>query len=356
MAMNTESLLRFTISMAPALLTIVIVTVLLALLNYLMRRNQSGELPVSRQVLMLLFTTAGILLVIFVLPISETGRGQILSLLGIVITAVIALSSTTFVANVMAGLMLRAVNSFHPGDFIRSQQMFGRVTERGLFHTEIQTEDRDLATIPNLFLVTNPVTVVHDSGTIISATLSLGYDVSHRHVEELLVEAAEDAGLTDAFVLVGELGDFSVSYRVGGFFEDVSKLLTAKSNLRKRILSVLHRHGVEIVSPNFMNQRVLPEGRLMIPKDYREESPAETEGSTVEEIIFDKADSAAEKESLKQEQQSLKARMAEIGELLKDKAIENPKALEQEKQTAVQRLEEIEALLTTPSSDKQGEN
>ncbi|MBL6689396.1 MAG: mechanosensitive ion channel [Pseudomonadales bacterium] len=349
--METQDLFQHVINLAPAVLTLIVVTLLLALMNYLMRRNQSGELPVVRQVILLLSTAAGILLVIFVLPISETSRGQILSLLGIVITAVIALSSTTFVANIMAGLMLRAVNSFHPGDFIRCQEMFGRVTERGLFHTEIQTEDRDLATVPNLFLVTNPVTVVHDSGTIISATLSLGYDLSHRHVEELLLKAAEDAGLSDAFVLVGELGDFSVSYRVGGFFDDVSKLLTAKSNLRKKILSVLHKNGVEIVSPNFMNQRVLPEGQQMIPKSYLEDLPA-SEGASAEEIIFDKADSAAEKESLKQEQVEIKNRIAEITELLKDKTGQDISILETEKATAEKRLKEIDTNLGTLNGEK----
>ena len=346
-----QDLIQHAINLAPAVLTLIVVTLLLALMNYLMRRNQAGELPVVRQVILLLSTAAGILLVIFVLPISETSRGQILSLLGIVITAVIALSSTTFVANIMAGLMLRAVNSFHPGDFILCQDMFGRVTERGLFHTEIQTEDRDPATVPNLFLVTNPVTVVHDSGTIISATLSLGYDLSHRHVEELLIQAAEDAGLSDAFVLVGELGDFSVSYRVGGFFDDVSKLLTAKSNLRKKILSVLHKNGVEIVSPNFMNQRVLPEGLQMIPKGYLEDTPA-SEGTSAEEIIFDKADSAAEKESLKQEQVDLKNRMAEIADLLKDKTRQDIRNLEAERATAEKRLDDIESLLGTLNGEK----
>lgn len=344
--MDTELLIKYAVNLAPAVLTLIAVTLILMLMNYLMRRNQSGEMPVIRQVLLLLSTAAGILFVIFMLPITETSRGQVLSLLGIVITAVIALSSTTFVANIMAGLMLRAVNSFNPGDFIRCQEMFGRVTERGLFHTEIQTEDRDLATVPNLFLVNNPVTVVHDSGTIISATLSLGYDISHRRVEELLLKAAEDADLNDPFVLVGELGDFSVSYRIGGFSQEVSKLLTAKSNLRKKILSVLHRHGVEIVSPNFMNQRVLPDGKQMIPKIYREE-PVTEPGSTAEELIFDKADSAAERESLKQEKQNLKARMAEVADTLKDNEGEDNNALEQEMAIASTRMAEIEVLLDT---------
>ncbi|MBO6558578.1 MAG: mechanosensitive ion channel [Pseudomonadales bacterium] len=348
--MDTSLLIQYALGMTPALLTLVIVMVLLALMNFLLRRNKPGEIPVFRQVLLILSTAAGVLLVIFMLPISETSRGQILSLLGIVITAVIALSSTTFVANIMAGLMLRAVNSFHPGDFIRSQDMFGRVTERGLFHTEIQTEDRDLATVPNLFLVTNPVTVVHDSGTIISATLSLGYDISHRRIEELLIQAANDAGLTDSFVLVGELGDFSVSYRVGGFFEDVSKLLTAKSNLRKKILSVLHRNGVEIVSPNFMNQRVLAEDKQMIPRDYREDWER-LEESTAEEVIFDKADSAAEKESLKKEKKTAKARLIEIDAELKANNKIDTASLEHEKIEAEKRLQEIEASLNEPNDE-----
>ena len=63
---------------------------------------------------------------------------------------------------------LRAVRNFRMGDFIRVAEHFGRVSERGLFHTEIQTENRDLTTLPNLFLVTHPVTTIRTSGTIVS--------------------------------------------------------------------------------------------------------------------------------------------------------------------------------------------
>ena len=109
----------------------------------------------------------------------------------------------------MAGLMLQVVKSFNPGDFIRVGERMGRVTERGLFHVEIQTEDRDLTTLPNLHLATNPVTVVHSTGTIISAELSLGYDISHTKIEELLKQAVNQAGLQDAFVLIISLNDFT---------------------------------------------------------------------------------------------------------------------------------------------------
>ena len=33
------------------------------------------------------------------------------------------------------------MGGFHPGDFIRIGEQFGRVTEKGLLHTEIQSEE-----------------------------------------------------------------------------------------------------------------------------------------------------------------------------------------------------------------------
>ena len=335
----------------PGLAALVAVILILALLNFWIHRGQTGEISVARQALMLLLTATGVLIVIFALPLSEVSRGQVLSLLGIVITAVIALSSTTFVANAMAGLMLRAVNSFKPGDFIRSPNFFGKVTERGIFHTEIQTEDRDLMTLPNMYLVNNPVTVVHNSGTIISATLSLGYDVHHATIEKLLNEAAEACGLTDPFTLVVDLNDFSVSYRVGGFTDEVNQLLTIKSNLRKQILTNLHTNDVEIVSPGFMNQRqldpeqkVLPAGKSKIPEPAQ---PAEGEQqeTTPESMIFDKADSAAESEQLKTELELAGEQMKALSAELKSADDATRARLEHEQEALAQRIEELTAAI-----------
>lgn len=331
------------VTWAPALIAITGTSLVLWGTNRIFRRNLDGEVRVVHQIIMLMLTAVGVLVVIFALPLTETGRGQLLSLLGIVVTAVIALSSTTFVANVMAGLMLRAVNSFRPGDFIRSQDYFGRVTERGIFHTEIQTEDRDLTTIPNMYLVTNPVTVVHGSGTIISANLSLGYDVPHSQVEELLRLAAEQAELEDAFVLVGELGDFSVSYRVGGFSPDVSRLLTAKSNLRKQVLDVLHENGIEIVSPNFMNQRVLPEGKRMVPQQPAGASEPQEE-SAPEEVIFDKADTAAELEARRQALADARAELETLDKRIKE-APDEAGGMAPARKSLLARIERLESQL-----------
>ena len=209
------------------------------------------------------------ILLVLVLPLDGETRGQLLSLLGLVLTAIIALSSTTFVSNAMAGVMLRAVGGFHPGDFISVADHFGRVTERGLLHTEIQSEDRDLMTLPNLFLITHPVKVVHRSGTLISAEVSLGYDIPRKKVRDLLKAAAEEAGLSDPFLQIRALHDHAVAYRIYGLLEDVSSLVTKRSELYAMVLDHLHGADVEIVSPSFVNQRRPDPAQRRLPEANR---------------------------------------------------------------------------------------
>ncbi|MGJ8641703.1 MAG: mechanosensitive ion channel family protein [Opitutaceae bacterium] len=280
----------------PLIIVTTVVVVALRLIQWLWLSKKFDPFSDSKvipQLLMLVFSIVGVVFIILALPISDTLRGNILSLLGLVMTGVMALSSTTFVANAFAGSMLRLTRSFRVGDYIRIGEQGGRVTERGIFHTEIQTEDRDLTTFPNLYLVTNAVTVVRASGTIISATVSLGYDLEHGRVERLLIEAATKIELKDPYVHVVDLGDFSVSYKVYGFLEDIKVLITTRSRLKKAILDVLHGANVEIVSPTFMNQRPQQDGVVFIPKHSKHAKPVKvTEEKVAEEIAFDKADDA----------------------------------------------------------------
>lgn len=301
----------------PALGTGAVVTVVLWFAHWVLLRRrkhigQKGKVP--RQAVMIVLVLGGIVCVVLALPMQGATRGQLLSLVGVVSTAVIALSSTTFVANAMASLMLRGVDNFRPGDFVRVGDHFGRVTERGLFRTEIQTEDRDLTTIPNLHLVSHPLTVVRASGTIVSAKLSLGYDVAHARVRPLLEEAAERAGLQNPFVRIVELGDFSVTYRVAGFLAETKQLLTTRSKLREWVLDTLHGADVEIVSPGFVNQRRLPLDVPVVPASVHVRSPrrARDEEQAPEGLIFDKADEAQKIEQLRARRSELVAEIKEL--------------------------------------------
>ena len=195
-------------------------------------------------------------------------------------------------------VLLRVVGGFRMGDLVRVGEHFGRVSERGLFHTEIQNEDRELTTIPNLYLVTHPVTTVRASGTIVSTRLSLGSDVPRAQVETLLLAAAGEAGLSDPFVQVKELGDFSVTSRVAGLLTEVKRLISARSRLRQGVLDSLHEGGVEIVSPTFMNTRAFaPESRFIPRPQIVPSTPAPE--TSVEDQVFDKAEEAESLESLR---------------------------------------------------------
>jgi small conductance mechanosensitive channel len=288
------------IPMGAGILGIIIVLVLARLI---VGKRYGGEpgYPFRRQLVTLIILLIGLVAVILLMPIADHTKGQLLSLLGILLSAAIALSSATFVGNVMAGLMLRVIRNFRGGDFIQVGDYFGRISERGLLHIEIQTEDRDLTTLPNLYLVSHPVKVIRSSGTIISAEISLGYDIPHTKIESLLLKSAENASLQEPFVQLLELGDFSISYRIAGLLTEVKHIIAARSNLRKMILDEMHQNNIEIVSPTFMNTRAVDASKF-IPAIQPVSKPIIDNGETgiPEELLFDKADQAESIEKLRE--------------------------------------------------------
>ncbi len=288
---------------------LIVVVVSVAVLRFahqmLIRRPDHRSSPLFRQISLLVLTVIALISVILALPVSEAARGDLLGLLGLVLTGVFALSSTTFVSNAMAGFMLRIVKSFNLGDFVRVNEHFGRVTERGLFHTEIQSEERDLITLPNLYLTTHPVKVVRASGTVVSCELSLGYDVPYYKVEPLARQAGIDAGLEEPFMQILVLGDDAITYKIAGFCAEVKHILSLRTRLHKALLDQLHGAGIEIVSPAFINQRRMLEGDRKI-------APARSKVVGIDEIrepeysIFDKAERAEKIGALEKELSLLK--------------------------------------------------
>lgn len=306
----------------PFLSTLAGMAILLLAANWVAKRINVGTSSLTYQIFNLFIIIFATVTAIIALPLTDETQGQILSLLGVVLTAVIAISSTTFVANAMAGIMLQATRPFLPGDYLRIGEQFGRVTKRSLVHTQMQTESRDITTLPNLLLVANPITVLHREGTIISAEISLGYDIPHTRVEELLLTAATETGLEEPYVMVRELLDHAVVYMVAGFLTETKQLLSSRSRLRKKILEQMHGHGVEIVSPSFMNQRQLPQDKKVIPDapvlhEPKSQQP-EQEAPGPEDKIFDKAEEAANLEEIKQQQEELKQAIKQLKVELKE--------------------------------------
>ena len=314
-------------------------------INWFVKRSPDAASGLLYPVLNWINVSAVIIALIIMLPISEQTRGQVLSLLGVVLTAVIALSSTTFVSNAMAGVMLQATQSFRPGDYIRVNDQFGRVIKRTLVNTQIQTEWRDLTTLPNLMLINSPVNVLHREGTIIFAEVSIGYDAPYTRVEELMKLAATDAGLEEPFVLVHELLDHAVAYRVCGFLPSIKNLLSSRSNLRKTVLAQMHGNGIEIVSPAFMNQRQLDPERKIIPERpvLHDHLKQDSVSQAPEEKIFDKAVEAESLEELKLNLDTTRGEIKKARSSLREADAGNSETLE----TLIAELERREHWLTS---------
>ena len=343
--------------------TFFIYTLLVTLLHRFLARHITifKRHPFGLFLLSLTLMFVGLSTFLFFMPvtvISPSFKGQLLGLIGVIFSGAVAISSTTFIGNAMAGAMLRAVDNFRIGDVVQVADYMGRITERGLFHVELQTEDRDLMTLPNMYLVNHPVKVMTASGTIISAEVSLGYDVYRKDVEAALLEAINTTGLNDAFVHIVGLGDFSINYRAAGVLADPkSSFLSKRSQLRANILDALHNNNIEIVSPTFMNTKPLEKNAQQIPKVNAkhygfgigvqpEESP-----DVVEDVIFDKAERIENQQKLSEgivdKQESLKAIQEQLPSVdegdIRDELLAQEEHLVKEIQALEASVEDIEA-------------
>ena len=299
--------------------SVIFVLVLLLLLNsWIFRRMKAtpSDGNITRRAIAFFLILVGLVVFILSLPIDKSTRGQILTFLGILISAGIALSSTTLLGNLIAGFMNNSMNRFRNGDLIRIGEFMGRVTRKGAFHTEIQLEDSNFMTIPHLYIATNPVKLTRKTNTVISTSVSLGYDVSRIKIEEALKEAALATELTDPYVYITELGDYSVTYKIHGFLEDSNKFFSTSSLLNGKVMDSLHEAGIEIVSPTFMNQRRVDE-KEFIPEYLTDRPEAKEEETSPEELIFDEAIKSEEIEKKKDLLKDLENKKDQMEEQLK---------------------------------------
>lgn len=270
-------------------------------------KELGSEEKLPRQLVLLALTFVAVILAIIAAPIADSTRDQILALLGIALSAAIAFSSTSFVTNFMAAVMLRVTAPFKVGDFITIGEVFGKVSARGLFDTEVQTENRELIAIPNATFIRESVTVARRSGVIVSSTLSLGYDVSVADAEQAMLEAAAAAGLSDPYVHIVGLGDFAVSYRVCGLLTELESILTVRSGLNHQLLAKLHGAGIEIASPTITRHITHPPEHRIMPLAGTE--PERDTSVVAEDIVFDKATEIA---GIEQQREALEQRIKQL--------------------------------------------
>ena len=195
----------------------------------------------------------------------------------------LSLGSTAAIANIVAGAALTYMRPFNVGDRVKIADTMGDVLEKTLLVTRIRTVKNVEVTIPNSMVLgshmINFSSEAKEGRLILFTSVTIGYDVPWRQVQELLIEAAKvtDGIVTEPtpFVLQTSLNDFSVTYELNVYTADAQHLLRIQSELHANIQDKFNEAGVEIMSPTYSalrdgNQATIPEDYL--PKTYEAKS------------------------------------------------------------------------------------
>ena len=145
------------------------------------------------------------------------------------------------------------------------------MSEVGAFSTRLVTARGEEVNIPNSVLIgtmtTNYSRLAGERGTLLTTTVTIGYDAPWRQVHTMLELAAERTpGLRrepKPYVLQRALGDFYVEYELRAHLEQAETWFAVQSELHARIQDVFNEYGVQIMSPHFMMQ---PENAVLVPK------------------------------------------------------------------------------------------
>lgn len=192
---------------------------------------------------------------------------------------IVSLGSSSFIANMMAGLSMTYRGAFKEGERIKIGDVVGTVDEIKLMITRIRTHKNEIVVIPNSnILNTNVVNysmLARKHGLVLHTVVGIGYDAPWRQVEAMLVQAADRTkGLKTEpkpYVLQLSLGDFAVNYELNAYCGDETRMLAMYSDLHANIQDVFNENGVQIMSPAYEADPATPK---LVPPDKWYAEPA----------------------------------------------------------------------------------
>jgi small-conductance mechanosensitive channel/CRP-like cAMP-binding protein len=178
-----------------------------------------------------------------------------------VITAVLGFSLQDVIGNVASGLALQLDTSIEVDDWIKVNDMTGRVVEVSWRHTAIETRNWETILVPNLLLLRNPVTVLgrrHGKPRLWRRWVYFHVDWRHQpsdvmEVVQSAVRGAEIARVaTDpapSCVLM-DMADTYGRYALRYWLTDLAVDDPTDSEVRTRIYFALQRADIRLATPS----------------------------------------------------------------------------------------------------------
>jgi small-conductance mechanosensitive channel len=191
----------------------------------------------------------------------------------------LSLGSSSFIANMIAGLSMTYRGAFKEGDRIKVGDVIGTVEEVKLMVTRVVTPKNERVILPNSNVLNTEVInysqMAAEKGVVLHSTVGIGYDTPWRQVEAMLLEAAARTGDLKKdpppFVLQQSLGDFAVNYEINAYCGDATRMPATYSALHANIQDVFNENGVQIMSPSYEADPATPK---IVPPEKWFEAPA----------------------------------------------------------------------------------
>jgi len=177
-----------------------------------------------------------------------------------VITAVIGFSLADTLGNIMGGMALQMEHTINVGDWVRIDQLEGRVKEIRWRQTSIETRDWDTIVFPNSFLMRGRVTLLgHRTGEPRQHRQWVYFNVDFRYAPTEVIKAVETALCAEPIprvarepaphCLVIDFKDSYAAYAARYWLTDMAQTDPTDSLVRSRIYSALRRAGIPLSIP-----------------------------------------------------------------------------------------------------------
>ena len=190
----------------------------------------------------------------------------------VLVGVMVSLGSSALFGQMASGLSIMYSRTMRIGDYVRSAEFEGVVRSIGLVTTRLQRLPGEEIVVPNTLalatVVRNRSRAASSSGSLLSTSVTIGYDAPWRKVYDLLLGAAERTGgirkSPAPFVLQTSLSDFYVEYELSVSLEDAEAFATVRSALHEAIQDAFNEEGVQIMSPHYLGDPAEPK---LVPKE-----------------------------------------------------------------------------------------
>jgi small-conductance mechanosensitive channel len=170
---------------------------------------------------------------------------------------ILGFASMNTIGNAIAGLIVMISKPFKIGDRILFNKQFADVIAIDLIYTRMKTLDNVMISVPNQQLLTSEIDNFGKKGTVRSnCSVTVGFETPSKQVEKALLEAAAkvEGVLKDPkpYVWVTGILNFSVEYTLYVFISQIKMLPTIDSHLKRTVLDVCRKHGIDLATPNLI--------------------------------------------------------------------------------------------------------